>query len=42
MQRIPTAREYARLTFEEKQAALETVRELLFTYLATERPNDDR
>jgi hypothetical protein len=37
MKRIPTAREYARLTFAEKQAVLETVRELLWTYLATER-----
>lgn len=35
--RIPPAREYARLTFEHKQAVIKAVQALLLSYAETER-----
>ena len=35
--RLPTPREYMKLSFDEKQDVIERVRELMFTYLVTER-----
>ena len=35
--RIPPAREYARLTFKDKQAVIKTVQAILLSYAETER-----
>lgn len=37
--RIPPAREYARLTFKDKQAIIKAVQAILFAYAETERGN---
>lgn len=41
--RIPPAREYARMRFEDKQQVIRTVRAILAAYAETEKgaPNDE-
>ena len=38
---IPTAKQYAKLKYEDKRKVIKTLTELLARYAETERPNND-